>query len=118
LLSRKIDSEETLTPIVKLVTNHDELVIPLATHFGCIIYEMDVKSAFFNGPWRKRFICINLKVFRFLDRSIWYADWLGFFMASNRGKELVTSKLTNICRIMDSKGAFFLFQSLFQKRVW
>lgn len=39
--------DETFTPIVKMVTIM--LVLALVVHFGWIVFQMDVKSAFLNG---------------------------------------------------------------------
>jgi len=48
--------------------------------------------------WRKRFICINLKVFRFSERNIRYPERLRIFIVSNRHQELGAPKLINISK--------------------
>ena len=58
-----IDFEETYAPVERLEAI--KMFLALSSHTNFKVYQMDVKSAFFNGKLEEEIILNNLKVFSY-----------------------------------------------------
>jgi endo-1,4-beta-mannosidase len=52
---KSLDFDETFAPVLRLESIH--MLVDYATHHSFKFYQMDIKSAFLNGPIKKRSVC-------------------------------------------------------------
>ena len=65
-----IDFDEISSPFVKMTSIIT--ILSLVAVEDLHLDQLDVKTSFLHGIWRKRFICINHKGMRSKGRRIWF----------------------------------------------
>jgi hypothetical protein len=67
-----IDFDEIFSPVVKMTSIRT--ILSLVEVEDLHLEQLDIKTSFLHGDWRKRFICNNHRGMRSKGRRIWYAD--------------------------------------------
>ena len=60
-----IDYEDTFSPVVKIISVH--LIPAIVAHMDLELYQMDVKTAFFNGELDKK---IYIYIYIYMDQPL------------------------------------------------
>jgi hypothetical protein len=80
-----LDFGETYAPIARLESIR--ILLAYATYHGFKLYQMDVKSAFLNGPIKKRSMLSNLPALKIVSTLTMYINSQRRFMGSSKPQE-------------------------------
>jgi hypothetical protein len=77
-----LDFGETYAPVARL--DSIRILLSYATYHGFKLYQMDLKSAFLNGPIRRRYMLSNLPALKIVSTLTMSINSLRRFMGSSK----------------------------------
>jgi hypothetical protein len=80
-----LDFGETYAPVARL--DSIRILLSYATYHGFKLYQMDLKSAFLNGPIRRRSMLSNLPALKIVSTLTMSINSLRRFMGSSKPQE-------------------------------
>jgi hypothetical protein len=80
-----LDFDETYAPVARL--EPIRILLAYATYHGFKLYQMDVKSAFLNGPIKKRYMLSNLSVLKIVSILHMFISSQRHFIGSSKPQE-------------------------------
>jgi hypothetical protein len=80
-----LDFGETYAPVARLESIR--ILLAYATHHGFKLYQMDAKSAFLNGPIKKRSMLSNLPALKIVSTLTMFINSPRRFMGSSKPQE-------------------------------
>jgi hypothetical protein len=80
-----LDFDETYAPVARLESIH--ILLAYATYHGFKLYQMDVKSAFLNGPIKEDVYVEQLPTLKIVSTLLMFISSQRRFMGSNKPQE-------------------------------
>jgi hypothetical protein len=80
-----LDFDETYAPVARLESIR--ILLAYATYHGFKLYQMDMKSAFLNGPIKERCMLSNLPALKTVSILHMFISSQRHFMGSNKPQE-------------------------------
>ena len=105
-----LDFGETYAPVARLESIR--ILLAYATYHGFKLYQMDVKSAFLNGPIKEEVYVEQLPALKIVSTLIMCINSLRRFMGSSKPQEHGMNALEISLSLMDSKSERPILHSL------
>jgi hypothetical protein len=96
-----LDFDETYAPVARLESIR--ILLAYATYRGFKLYQMDVKSAFLNGPIKEEVLLSNLLALKIVSTLTMFINSQRRFMGSSKPQEHGTNACEIFLSLMASK---------------
>jgi hypothetical protein len=108
-----LDFDETYAPVARLESIH--ILLAYTTYHGFKFYQMDVKSAFLNGPIKKKSMLSNVPALKIVSTLTMCINSQRRFMGSSKPQEHSMNACEISLSLMASKSVKSILHSLLKQ---